>query len=90
MLSLPPARLVAYLSGADPELRNQIITACPPRIRKEIQEEPGLRPRVVDVSGRSPGVAEAVDLCGAFGNAFPAAAADFAARWRSALEATRP
>jgi hypothetical protein len=43
LLNLPPARLVAYLSGAEPEIRDQLLAACPRGLQGELKEELGMR-----------------------------------------------
>jgi len=39
VLGLPPASLLSYLSGAEPELRDQVLAACPRRLQGELKEE---------------------------------------------------
>jgi flagellar motor switch protein FliG len=43
LLRVDPARVVAYLAGADPKLREHILAACPVRLRRELEEELQLR-----------------------------------------------
>ena len=43
LLRVDPARVVAYLSGADLKLREHILAACPARLRRELEEELQLR-----------------------------------------------
>ncbi|MCA1827541.1 MAG: hypothetical protein LC689_11480, partial [Myxococcales bacterium] len=45
-LSVGPARLVTYLSGAEEGIRTDLLSACPPRLRREVEEELALRPGV--------------------------------------------
>jgi hypothetical protein len=44
LLGLPPARLVDYLAGADEGVRVHVLAACPPVLRREVEEELSLRP----------------------------------------------
>jgi hypothetical protein len=39
VLSLPPASLLSYLSGAEPDLRDQVLAACPRALQGELKEE---------------------------------------------------
>lgn len=39
LLTLPPARLVSYLSNAEAGLRDQLINACPVKLRGDLVEE---------------------------------------------------
>jgi len=43
LLRLPPARLVTYLNGAERSLRDQLLSACPTPLQRELREEMGLR-----------------------------------------------
>jgi flagellar motor switch protein FliG len=42
-LAIPPAKLVAYLGGADEGVRTHVLKGCPPRLRAEIEEELSMR-----------------------------------------------
>ena len=46
VLAVGPARLVTYLSGAEDGIRADLLSACPPRLRREAEEELALRPAV--------------------------------------------
>lgn len=35
--------MVTYLAGADPALREKVLAGCPPRLRRELEEELRLR-----------------------------------------------
>jgi len=39
VLQLPPASLLSYLSGAEPDLRDQVLAACPRSLQGELKEE---------------------------------------------------
>ena len=43
LLRVDPGRVVAYLAGADPALREKVLAGCPVRLRRELQEELQLR-----------------------------------------------
>jgi flagellar motor switch protein FliG len=43
LLRVDPARVVAYLAGADGRLREHLLAACPARLRRELEEELQLR-----------------------------------------------
>jgi len=43
LLRVDPARVVAYLAGADPGLRQKVLGGCPARLRRELEEELQLR-----------------------------------------------
>jgi len=43
LLRVDPARVVAYLAGADGALREHVLAACPTRLRRELEEELRLR-----------------------------------------------
>jgi FliG C-terminal domain len=43
LLRVDPARVVAYLAGADDKLREHVLAACPARLRRELDEELRLR-----------------------------------------------
>ena len=43
LLRVDPGRVVAYLAGADPALREKVLAGCPARLRRELQEELQLR-----------------------------------------------
>jgi hypothetical protein len=43
LLRVDPARVVTYLAGADPSLREKVLGGCPPRLRRELEEELRLR-----------------------------------------------
>ena len=42
VLGLPPASLLSYLSGAESDLREQVLAACPRTLQGELKEELGL------------------------------------------------
>jgi hypothetical protein len=42
LLGVAPARLVAYMGGADEAVRTHLLAACPARVRVEIEEELGM------------------------------------------------
>lgn len=46
VLGVAPARLVAYLAGAEERIRTDLLSACPARLRREVEEELALRPGV--------------------------------------------
>jgi hypothetical protein len=39
VLQLPPASLLSYLSGAEPDIRDQVLAACPRSLQGELKEE---------------------------------------------------
>jgi hypothetical protein len=39
VLAMPPATLLSYLSGAEPDLREQVLAACPRTLQGELKEE---------------------------------------------------
>jgi hypothetical protein len=39
VLGVPVATVATYLSAADPDLRERVLSACPPRLRRELEEE---------------------------------------------------
>jgi flagellar motor switch protein FliG len=43
VLTLPPARIVTYLAGADEALRDRVLASCPSRLRAELEEELRMR-----------------------------------------------
>jgi flagellar motor switch protein FliG len=43
LLRVDPGRVVSYLAGADPALRDKVLARCPARFRREIEEELRLR-----------------------------------------------
>jgi flagellar motor switch protein FliG len=42
-LAVPPAKLVAYLGGAEESLRTHVLKGCPARLRAEMEEELSMR-----------------------------------------------
>ena len=44
VLAVQPSRLVSYLTGADEAARVHVLAACPPALRREVEEELSLRP----------------------------------------------
>jgi len=43
LLRVDPARVVTYLAGAEPSLREKVLAGCPARLRRELEEELRLR-----------------------------------------------
>jgi hypothetical protein len=43
VLGVPVATVATYLSAADPDLRERVLSACPPRLRRELEEELQIR-----------------------------------------------
>ena len=76
--SVPAERLLAYLAGADEDVRARVLGACPARVRAELEEELGLG----RASTRAEFVAARRELLGAV--------RDEAARRGLALAAARP